>query len=45
MALKCDAILNKKLTGGLKNDIRILVNFHGAAESLKIFTLMGFFRQ
>ena len=28
MTLKGDAIFKKKLTGGLKNDIRNLVNFH-----------------
>ena len=27
MALKGDAMFNEKLTGGLKNDIRNLVNF------------------
>ena len=29
MTLKVDAIFKEKLTGGLKNDIRNLVNFHG----------------
>ena len=29
MTLKRDAIFKEKLTGGLKNDIRNLVNFHG----------------
>ena len=29
MTLKDDAIFKEKLTGGLKNDIRNLVNFHG----------------
>ena len=29
MTLKGDAIFKEKLTGGLKNDIRNLVNFHG----------------
>ena len=28
MTLKDDAIFKEKLIGGLKNDIRILVNFH-----------------
>ena len=28
MTLKGDAIFKEKLTGGLKNDIRNLVNFH-----------------
>ena len=28
MALKGDAILKEKLTGGLKTDIRNLINFH-----------------
>ena len=30
MTLKRDAIFKEKLTGGLKNDIRNLVNFHGS---------------
>ena len=33
MTLKGDAIFKQKLAGGLKNDIRDLVNFH--ASSLK----------
>ena len=28
MTLKGDAIFNEKMAGGLKNDIRHLVNFH-----------------
>ena len=28
MTLKGDAIFKEKLTGGLKNDIRNLINFH-----------------
>ena len=30
MALKGDAMFKEKLTGGLKNDIRNLVNFYGS---------------
>ena len=40
MILKGDAIFKEKLTGGLKNDIRNLVNF---LVSLKICLLMGWF--
>ena len=29
MTLKDDAIFKEKLTGGLKNDVTNLVNFHG----------------
>ena len=28
MTLKSDAIFNEKLTSGLKNDVRNLLNFH-----------------
>ena len=31
MALKCDAIFKEKLTGGLKNDIKNLVNFYASS--------------
>ena len=31
MTLKGDAIFEEKLIGGLKNDIRILVNFHASS--------------
>ena len=31
MKLKDDAIFKEKLTGGLKNDIRNLVNFHATS--------------
>ena len=40
-ALKGDAKFKEKLTGGLKNDIRNLVNFHAVA-SLKICTWARF---
>ena len=30
MTLKGDAIFKERLTGGLKNDLRNLVNFHGS---------------
>ena len=32
MTLKSDAIFKEKLTGGLKNDIRNLVNFHASSR-------------
>ena len=32
MTLKDDAIFKEKLTGGLKNDIRNLVNFHASSR-------------
>ena len=32
MTLKGDAIFKEKLTGGLKNDIRNLVNFHASSR-------------
>ena len=32
MKLKDDAIFKEKLTGGLKNDIRNLVNFHASSR-------------
>ena len=40
MTLKVDAKLKGKLTRGLKNDLRNLINFHA---SLKICTLIGSF--
>ena len=35
MTLKGDAIFKEKLTGGLKNDIRNLVNFHASSSKSK----------
>ena len=32
MTLKGDAIFKEKLTGGLKNDMRSLVNFHASSR-------------
>ena len=32
MTLKGDAIYKEKLTGGLKNDIRNLINFHASSR-------------
>ena len=32
MTLKGDAIFKEKLTGGLKNDIRNLINFHTSSR-------------
>ena len=37
MTLKGDAIFKEKLTGGLKNDIKNLVNFHGSSRKSKKF--------
>ena len=31
MKLKNDTMFKEKLTGGLKNDIKYLVNFHGSS--------------
>ena len=46
MALNIDATFEGKLTRVLKNDMRILANFHQSMfESLKIVTLMGSFIQ
>ena len=33
MTMKGDTIFKNKLTGGLKNDIRNLVNFHASGRS------------
>ena len=35
MTLKSDAIFKEQLTGGLKNDIRNLVNFYGSSRKSK----------
>ena len=43
MTLKGDAKFKGKLTRGLKNDIRNLVNFHVSSQKSEICTLMGFF--
>ena len=43
MALNIDAKFEGKLTFAFKNDMRNLGNFHQRLESLKIWTLMGFF--
>ena len=32
MTLKSDAIFKEKLTGGLKNDIKNLINFHASSD-------------
>ena len=43
MTLKGDAIFKRKLTGGLKNDIRYFLTFHGnsrKSEKLRIYGLL-----
>ena len=37
MTLKDDAIFKEKLTGGLKNDIRNLINFHASSRKSENF--------
>ena len=44
MTLKGDAKFKGKLTCGLENNLRNLLNFLRAVESLETCTLMGFFR-
>ena len=41
MTLKGDSIFKEKLTGGLKNDIRNLVNFHARSRKCKNLHLDG----
>ena len=41
MTLTDDANFKRKLTCGLKNDIRNLVNFHASSPKSEICTLMG----
>ena len=41
MTLKGDVIFKEKLTGGLKNDIRNLVNFHARSRKSKNLHLDG----
>ena len=41
MTLKADAIFKDKLTGGLKNDIRNLVNFHVSSRKFENFHFDG----
>ena len=41
MILKSDAISKEKLTGGLKNDIRNLVNFHGNSRKSENLHFVG----
>ena len=43
MTLVSDAKFEGKLTFAFKNDMRNLGNFQQRLESLKIWTLMGFF--
>ena len=41
MTLKGDAIFKEKLTGGLKNGIRILVNSHASSKKSEILHFDG----
>ena len=43
MTMKSDAKFEEKLTLGLKNDMKNLVNFHPTTQKSKNFTLMGYF--
>ena len=43
ITLENDANFEEELTGGLKNDMRNLVNFDQTFERLKIFILMASF--
>ena len=43
MTLKNDPNFEEKLTFCMKNHMRNLMNFMRAVESLKIYTLMGYF--
>ena len=45
MTLKGDAIFKENLTGGSKNYLGNLVNFHASSRNLKICTFMGSFVQ
>ena len=42
MTLKSDAIFKAKLTGGLKNDIRNLINFHASSRKSEDLHFDGF---
>ena len=42
MTLKGNAKLKRKLTCGLKNDIRNLVNFHASSQKSENFQFLGF---
>ena len=42
ITLKCDTIFKEKLTGGLKNDIKNLVNFHGSSRMWENLHFDGF---
>ena len=43
MTLKGDAIFKEKLTGGLKNDIRNLINFHESSSKSEYWHFDGIF--
>ena len=43
MTMKGDAIFKEKLTDGLKNDIRNLVNFHASSRKSENVHFMGSF--
>ena len=42
MTLKGDAIFKEKLTGGLKNDIKNLINFHESSRKSENLHFDGF---
>ena len=41
MTLKGDAMFKKRLTGGLKNDIRNLINFHASSRKSENLSFDG----
>ena len=43
MTLKGDALFKEKLTGGFKNDIRNLVNFHTSSCKIENLNFDGIF--
>ena len=42
MTLKGNAVFKGKLTGGLKNDIKNLINFHASSPKSESFHFHGF---
>ena len=41
MTLKSDAVLKEKLTSGLKNEIRNLINFHASSRKSENLDFAG----